>query len=119
MTMKIYTVYDQKAEAYLQPFFTPTKGLAMRSFIDAVNKEGHDFNRYAPDYTLFEIGEYEDQTGQIKMHKHMENLGKANEYLKTNPTPDWNRQDNPNIQELQKAAQGRKEQQKKGQELNA
>ena len=92
MQQRIYTVYDCKAEAYLKPFFTSTKGLALRSFIDESNKPGTSLNTYPADYTLFEIGTYDEQTGQIVMHKAHENLGTALEHIRPNqnnsiPTP--------------------------------
>lgn len=63
MKMKVYSVHDQKAEAFLQPFFVQSRGLAVRSFSDAVNDEKHHFNKHLEDYILFELGEYDDATG--------------------------------------------------------
>lgn len=87
MTMKLFTVWDAKAEAYLQPFFCPTKGQALRSFSAAVNKPDHDLHLYAEDYSLFEIGEWDDSTGIITMLEHRIPLGGAHEFLKTNSVP--------------------------------
>jgi hypothetical protein len=92
MIQKVYTVYDSKAEAYLQPFFATTKGLAIRSFSDAANKEGHNLNRYAEDYTLFEIGEWDDEKASLTMHPAKQSIGSANEYIKNDPNPNWPRQ---------------------------
>lgn len=63
--MKIFSVYDDKADAYTQPFFAPTSGVAIRQFAQAANDEGHEFSKHAADYTLFEIGEFDPQTGAI------------------------------------------------------
>lgn len=109
MTMKVYTVYDQSAEAYLQPFFAPTKGLALRSFVAAANKSDHDFNRHAADYTLFEIGEWDDSKAEMKTYDVKNNLGCAIEYIQNNPNTDGPRQDRPTLQELKEASQGRPE----------
>jgi len=81
MIQKIFSVYDCKAEAYLQPFFSPTKGLAMRAFIAAVNKVGHDFNTYANDYSLWEIGEWDESKGTLSTHEIKMPLGGAHEFL--------------------------------------
>ena len=54
--MKIYTVYDSKAEAYLTPFFLKTDALAMREIETAVNTADHQFNKYPGDYTLYRTG---------------------------------------------------------------
>lgn len=82
MIMKMFAVYDSKAEAYLQPFFMPTKGQAIRAFQAAANKEGHDFNVYSADFTLFEIGEYDDSNGVVTPLPHKLNLGGAHEHIK-------------------------------------
>ena len=76
----IFTVYDSKAELYLQPFCDQTKGQAIRAFTDAANEENHRFCKYAEDFTLFELGEYEDTNGQFKIHKSKIPLGNAIEY---------------------------------------
>lgn len=63
--MKIYTIYDQKAEAYLTPFFLPTNAAAIRSISDLVNDLDHQFGKHSSDYMLYLIGEYDEQTGTI------------------------------------------------------
>lgn len=87
MVLKMFTVYDAKAEAYLPPMFLTTKGLATRSFAAAVNDKGHDFNKYATDYSLYEIGEYDDSKGIVTMHAERMPLGSANEYLEDRRSP--------------------------------
>ena len=84
MTHKVFTVYDSKAEAYLPPMFLHTKGLAIRSFTAAVNNVGHDFNKYAADFTLMEIGEWDDNSGKIDMYPAMKNIGCGIEFLEDN-----------------------------------
>lgn len=92
MKQLVFSVYDSKANAYLRPFFTTTKGLALRSFIDAANDPRETINKYPGDYTLFELGEYDDASGTITMHKAHQNMGKANEHIRATsdsnvPTP--------------------------------
>lgn len=81
MRHKVFSVYDSKAEAYLQPFFSITAGQATRSFSDACLDQNHQFHKHAGDYTLFEIGTYEDETGIMLAHQSKINLGTALEYL--------------------------------------
>lgn len=83
MTLKVFTVYDSKADAYLPPMFLPTKGLAIRSFSDAANSEGHNFHKYAGDFTLFEIGEYDDSNAMVTLLESKVNLGTALEHSDT------------------------------------
>lgn len=63
--VKIYSVYDGKAEMYLPPFYQTADGAAIRMFQGAVNDQDHDFCKYAADYTLFAIGEWDEKSGTI------------------------------------------------------
>jgi len=63
--MNVFTVYDSAARKYLEPFFAETVEVACRMFRALVNKEGHQFNRFPEDYTLFHIGSYNDDEGQL------------------------------------------------------
>lgn len=82
MIHKVFTVFDSKAEIYLQPFMFQTKGQAVRVFQDSANDENHQFNKHAEDFTLFELGEYDDNTAQFKLHDTPAPIGKAIEFLK-------------------------------------
>jgi len=81
MIQHIFTVYDSKAAAYLQPFFSQTKGTAIRNFSDAVNDAQHHFSRHAEDYTLFELGHFDDQDAKFHLHETPESIGVAIEFL--------------------------------------
>lgn len=80
MKLKIFTAYDSKVEAYLQPFFMRSRGDAIRAWTDLANNPEHAFHKHAGDYTLFEIGEYDDLTGQMLTWKAFTNLGTALEF---------------------------------------
>lgn len=62
---KIFTVHDSKAQAYLPPFYMRTKGEAIRAFETTVKDTNSQFNKYPHDYTLVELGEFDDNTGSI------------------------------------------------------
>lgn len=86
MKILVFSVYDSKAEAYLKPFFAPTIGLALRSMQAAVSDDQHEFCKYPGDYTLFQIGTYRDETGQLEPNPqgHV-SLGTALEIKSTKP----------------------------------
>lgn len=65
MILKVFAVRDMKAEAFLQPFYSPSVGSAVRAFTDAVNDKNCPFNKHPRDYVLYEIGEYDDATGGL------------------------------------------------------
>lgn len=82
MQLKIYTIYDSKAEFYSKPFYATARGAALRSFTDACNDKNIDFGRYPADYTLFEIGTWDDSTASIVMHKAPVSLGVGVEFVR-------------------------------------
>lgn len=80
MVLKIYTVYDSKTQAYLPPMFMRSKGEAVRSFEAAANDPQSTLCKYPADFTLFEIGEFDDQTGTLSMYEAKISLGVAVEF---------------------------------------
>ena len=69
MIHKIYAVYDSKGESYTPPFFDHAEGRAIRTFSDCCNDPGHQFGKHPEDYTLFDLGQYDDNTGTITQDK--------------------------------------------------
>lgn len=65
MKLKIFSVYDSKAKAFITPFFTATVDVALRSFGEAANDPNSMFARHPGDYTLMEIGDFLIDTGEI------------------------------------------------------
>jgi len=65
MLRKVFSVFDDKSEAYLQPFFMETEGQARRAISDCVNDPGHQFSKHPADYTLFYICDFDDSVGQF------------------------------------------------------
>lgn len=80
--LKVFSVYDSKVEAFILPFYSATTASAKRSFDTAANKEGHDFARHGADYTLFELGEFDESTGDFKLHPAKINLGSAIQFIR-------------------------------------
>jgi len=65
MKQCVFAVYDEKAAAYLAPFFMNARGEALRAFGDAVGDPSHGFCKHAEDYVLYFIGEYDPALGQL------------------------------------------------------
>lgn len=66
MEMLIFSVRDDKAEAFLKPFFAPTVAFALRMFTELVNEPDHEFCKHSNDYNLFQIGTFDQATGVIQ-----------------------------------------------------
>lgn len=60
MNHKVFCIFDEKAAAYLLPFFLPTEGMATRGFEDAVMDREHMFGKHPEDYTLMCLGDFDD-----------------------------------------------------------
>lgn len=80
---KLYTVYDEKAEAFLPPFFVPAHGIALRAFQDCVNSKDHQFGKHPADYTLFYLGDWDDITCEFDIGSR-KSLGNGVEFKKLN-----------------------------------
>ena len=68
MEHKIFSIHDAKAFAYLPPFILPRKEMAMRTFSDCVNSNTHQFGVHPADYTLTELGTFDDSNAKITLH---------------------------------------------------
>lgn len=81
MKIKIFTVYDSKAELYMQPFFAQSTGAAVRAFQDTCQNPDHVFCKHPSDFTLFEIGIWDDAMATMKLYDAKTPLGSAIEYV--------------------------------------
>lgn len=63
MILQVFSVFDKTVNAFLQPFYCRSKGEAIRSFSEAVNDGSKPFGKYASDYFLASLGEFDDVTG--------------------------------------------------------
>lgn len=75
--LKLFSVFDSKVGAYLPPMTMRSAGEAVRAFGHACNNVESEFNKFAEDYILFELGTWDELTGTIIMHKTPFSLGKA------------------------------------------
>lgn len=85
-SQKLYSVYDSVAEVWGKPFPMKNKGEAIRGFSQAVNDPQTNLYLHPEDYTLFEIGEWNDDAGTITMYDAKLSCGVAIEY-RQNITP--------------------------------
>lgn len=82
MKLKVFSIFDCKVAAYMTPFFMRSTGEAERSFADAVKarKEG-SIGEHPEDYTLFELGVWDDETAQIELYEAKRSLGSGNDFI--------------------------------------
>lgn len=77
MKLKLFSIYDSKSKAHSNPFCSAAAGSAIRGFIDLVMDEKSNVAKHPGDYTLMEIGGFDDCTGCLSPHKAAINLGTA------------------------------------------
>ena len=63
--MKLYSVYDTKAQAYVSLFCSETDGLASRLVEGAASDPGTSLYKYAEDFAVYCLGEWDVVSGLI------------------------------------------------------
>lgn len=81
MVVKIFSIYDNQAMAYTMPVFQGTKGIALRAFMEACNDPSTAFHKHPDDFALFELGEFDDATGDFSQPKKPEPVATAREMI--------------------------------------
>ncbi|AXH76264.1 MAG: nonstructural protein [Microviridae sp.] len=76
----MFSVYDSKARAYGNPFTSPRQEMAVRDFTAAVRDTSTQLNKFPEDFTLVEIGEFDDETCSFMLHKNPIPLGLAAQF---------------------------------------
>lgn len=66
--MKLFTIHDSKAESYGQPMCFKTTAEAIRNFGSWCKDPESNLHKFATDYSLLEIGEYDESNGKITTH---------------------------------------------------
>lgn len=66
MKHQIFTVLDGAAEVFNLPFYFRSKGEALRWFHDICADPENPVAKHPKDYTLYYIGEYDDNSGEFQ-----------------------------------------------------
>jgi len=77
----LFSIYDEKAHAYMPPWCLPTVDLAIREFVDLVNDPESKIFRHQSDYTLFCVGEFDNQSGVLSSEDGCRSLGNGVEFI--------------------------------------
>lgn len=75
--MVVFSVFDSKANAFMKPFFAVNRQVALRSFGSAANNPDHDFHRFATDFTLMELGTFDESNGFLEVLEAPKSLALA------------------------------------------
>ena len=82
MNLKMYVIYDSKAETFTQPMCFFNRGAAIRAFVDILQDCNTNFSKHPEDYSLFEIGSYSESSGVIEAYSSPVSIGSSIEFMK-------------------------------------
>ncbi|WNK13517.1 MAG: nonstructural protein [Microvirus sp.] len=85
MRYPAFTMYDSVARVYTPPFFMASAAVAIRAFALAANTPDSKVGLSTSDFTLFEIGVFDDETGAMEPIGAMINHGLAASFKKEIP----------------------------------
>jgi len=80
--LKGFAVFDVAANFFQEPFFVPSMGIALRGFSDAANNPESPVHKHPEDYRLFQIGDYNQESGTLIPLDHPVLCANATEYVK-------------------------------------
>lgn len=66
MKMKIVGIKDDAIQSFGRPIFVVALGQATRSFADEVNNAESEMYKHPADYSLWYLGEYDDEKGTFE-----------------------------------------------------
>jgi len=90
MKLKLFVVYDSKTECYGVPFFRDFTANALREWVEVasnVSDKNNQISKFPADFTLFEIGSYDQLTGDVELYAVKFSHGTALEHVKDNLVP--------------------------------
>lgn len=65
MIVQAYSLFDSKAKLFSQPFFALNDAVAKRMCAATANDEKSSLAQHPEDYSLFHIGEFDDDKGLL------------------------------------------------------
>lgn len=78
--IKVFSIFDVKADAYRNLFTMNTKAQAIRAFSDLAHDKSTDVGMHPEDYRLVCVGEFDDSAG-VLFPSNVESLGFAIEWI--------------------------------------
>jgi len=85
MLLTVCAIYDTAISTWLPPLYFRNKGEALRWFADTANNSDSKLAKHPGDYTLFDVGTWDDDKCKFDLLLTPVALGKAIEYVKALP----------------------------------
>jgi hypothetical protein len=76
MKFHVFTIRDSAADTFGVPMFMASKGQAIRSFADEVNRvdPNNMLNKHPQDFELYYLGTYDGDTASFKQEEYPESV---------------------------------------------
>lgn len=65
----LISIYDSASGAYSRPECAAAAPAALRGFRDLVNSKEGAVSKHPDDFTLFELGSFDDNSGKFEIHE--------------------------------------------------
>lgn len=75
MLWKVFSVVDNGAKVFMAPFVVRHEAEAVRSVLQAVQSGDSMVSKYPQDFFLFQIGTFDDVTGEMIPFKALNSYG--------------------------------------------
>lgn len=76
----VFTVLDSVAGVFCNPYFSNNKFTALRDFCEASKDPQSQISKYPSEYVLYEIGNFDEESGVLLPHDKIINLGNATQF---------------------------------------
>lgn len=77
MILQVFSIFDSNIKAYMPPFFVNHRGEATRGFEELANDSKTNICKYAQDFFLFELGVFDNASGEFTLLTNPNSLGCA------------------------------------------
>lgn len=81
MLTKIYVIHDVVSDAFMSPFYSPQDGSAVRAVVTQLRDPNSMLAQHPADYSLYRIGEFDDQLGVITAVDPIHLVGRVSSFL--------------------------------------
>lgn len=74
-------MYDSKLEGFMRPFFLQTTAVAVRAIIDLAKDPKNETAQHPGDFTLYELGTFDDHTAIVDQYVPAKRVGLVSEMI--------------------------------------
>ncbi len=87
MKLLVFSVYDEKAEFFSNPFFVAATGIATRMIADLANDPSTTISKHPNDFTLYHVGNWNNTEAKFDNLATPKFIARASEYTQRQEPP--------------------------------